>query len=109
MAERKDDSYFAEKMRRDLAFIIRQMKGVSISELKENEILLDSMMFRLIQISENARKLSDDYRQQHSTVPWTAVFGLRNRVVHDYGNVDLNIIYSTLKEDIPVLFEELGS
>ncbi|MBR2802895.1 MAG: DUF86 domain-containing protein [Erysipelotrichaceae bacterium] len=96
-------------MRRDLAFIIRQMKGVSISELKENEILLDSMMFRMIQISENARKLSDDYRQQHSTVPWTAVFGLRNRVVHDYGNVDLNIIYSTLKEDIPVLFEELGS
>ncbi len=61
------------------------------------------MMFRLVQISENARKLSDEYRELHHVIPWTAIYGLRNRIVHDYGHVILNIIFETLKNDIPEL------
>lgn len=34
-----------------------------------------------------------------------AMYGLRNRIVHDYGNVDLNIVFETLKNDIPELLE----
>jgi uncharacterized protein with HEPN domain len=65
------------------------------------------MLFRLIQISESAKKLSDDYKRTHPHIPWTAVYGLRNRIVHDYGSVDLGIVYSTLKNDIPDLLEEV--
>ena len=84
------------------------MSDVDQEELGENEILLDSMMFRLIQISENARKLSDEYKLKHAGIPWTAIYGLRNRIVHDYGHVDLGIIYTTLKTDIPELSELLA-
>jgi uncharacterized protein YutE (UPF0331/DUF86 family) len=35
------------------------------------------------------------------------MYGLRNRIVHDYGNVDLNVVYETLKNDIPELLEML--
>ena len=38
------------------------MKDVDIEELNENEVLLDSMLFRMIQLSENAKKLSDEYK-----------------------------------------------
>lgn len=38
-------------------------------------------------------------------VPWNAIYGLRNRIVHDYGNVDLNVVFETLKHDIPELLE----
>lgn len=41
----------------------------------------------------------------HVVVPWNALYGLRNRIVHDYGNVDLNVVYETLKNDIPELLE----
>ena len=44
------------------------------------------MLFRMIQLSENSRKLSDTYKESHSTIPWNALYGLRNRIVHDYGN-----------------------
>ena len=37
------------------------------------------------------------------------LIGLRNRIVHDYGNVDLNIVFETLKFDIPDLLERLSS
>ncbi len=72
-----------------------------------DEVLQDSMMFRLIQISENAKRLSDQFRDEHPEIPWTAVYGLRNRIVHEYGNVDLSIVFNTLKYDIPHLHKQL--
>lgn len=85
--------------------VLKSMDNTSLKELNENEVLLDSMLFRLIQISENAKRLSDDYKAKHSQIPWNAIYGLRNRIVHDYGNVDLSVIHSTLTKDIPDLLD----
>lgn len=101
----KNDSYFIQKIRTDLEFITAHMHGIDIEELNENEVLLDSMLFRMIQISENAKKLSEGYKATHSYIPWRALSGLRNRIVHDYGNVDLHVVFDTLKNDIPELLE----
>ncbi|MEE1314261.1 MAG: HepT-like ribonuclease domain-containing protein [Faecalimonas sp.] len=40
-------------------------------------------------------------------VPWTDIYGLRNRIVHEYGHIDLQIVYDTLVYDIPELAEKL--
>ena len=103
----KNDNYYIQKIRKDLEFIIDHMKNVDIEELNGNEILLDSMLFRMIQLSENAKKLSDGYKLMHGDVPWNAIYGFRNRIVHDYGNVDLKVVYETLKNDIPDLLDLL--
>ena len=58
------------------------------------------MMLRLVQISENAKNLTDEFREQNDHIPWTDIYGLRNRIVHDYGHVDLEIVYDTLTKDI---------
>lgn len=99
----KNDNYYVQKILKDLNFIVVQMKDVSIDDLNANEVLLDSMLFRMIRISENSKKLSDEYKNQHACIPWNAVYGFRNRIVHDYGNVELDIVYETLKNDIPDL------
>lgn len=97
----KNDSYYIQKIQQDLEFIVKHMKNVDIEELNANEILLDSMLFRMIQISENSR----EYKQKRRMIPWNAMYGMRNRIVHDYGNVDLKVVYETLKNDIPDLLE----
>lgn len=84
----KNNAYYIQKIRKDLEFIVTQMRDVDIEEL-------------------NAKKLSDDYKLSHQYVPWNALSGMRNRIVHDYGNVDLNVVYETLKTDIPELIELL--
>jgi uncharacterized protein with HEPN domain len=104
----KNDDYYIRKIKQDLEFIVLHMKNVDIEELNANELLLDSMLFRMIQLSENAKKLSDGYKKERSHVPWNAIYGLRNRIVHDYGNVDLNIVYETLKNDIPELLVKIS-
>jgi uncharacterized protein with HEPN domain len=103
----KNDEYFVRKMLTDLYFITEQMQGVSMRTLGENQVLMDSMCFRLIQIQENAKKLSEAYKLAHSEIQWRDIAGLRNYIVHDYGNVDLSILFSTLTSDIPNLIKEL--
>ena len=44
----KNDAYYVQKILTDLHFIVKHMDGISVQALEENEVLLDSMMFRLI-------------------------------------------------------------
>ncbi len=108
MDNTKNDHYYLDKIKTDIAFSVAHMKDVDAQELNDNEILLDSMLFRMIQISENAKKLSGEFRESENELPWNELIGLRNRIVHDYGNVDLNIVFDTLKYDIPDLLEWLS-
>ena len=108
MDNTKTDDYYIQRIRKDLEFIVLHMQNIDMEELNVNEILLDSMLFRMIQLSENAKKLSEKYKSEHGGIPWIAMYGLRNRIVHDYGNVDLEVVYDTLKNDIPELLELLS-
>lgn len=60
----KNDAYYIKRLKQDLEFVVTHMKNVDIEELNANEVLLDSMLFRMIQISENAKKLSDEYKRK---------------------------------------------
>ncbi len=108
MDNTKTDDYYIQRIRKDLEFIVLHVHNIDMEELNVNEILLDSMLFRMIQLSENAKKLSEKYKSEHGGIPWNAMYGLRNRIVHDYGNVDLEVVYDTLKNDIPELLELLS-
>lgn len=103
----KDNRYYIKKIVTDLAFILEHTECLTQDELEDNEILVDSVMFRLIQISENSDKLTDDFKTYFASIPWRAMKGMRNRIVHEYGNVDLAVVYDTVKNDIPELLREL--
>ena len=104
----KNDAYYPNKLKKDIDFIVAHMHGVTEDAFTMDEVLQDSMMFRLIQISENARKMTDTFKETHKQIPWNDVYGLRNRIVHDYGMVDLHIVFSTLVKDIPELLKDLS-
>lgn len=103
----KNDDYYITKIKDNLQFICKYMENVSKEQFNDNELLQDSMSFRLIQISEDSKKLSDVFKNEKSNIPWNDIVGLRNRIVHDYGNVDLTIVYDTLKNDIPEVLRML--
>lgn len=89
---------------KDLNFIlINTEKIISQEELKSNEILLNCVLFLIIQISENANKITEEFKNEHHQLPWNKLKGLRNRVVHDYGNVNLGIVFRMIKIDLPLL------
>ena len=81
----KHDRYFLEKIITDLGFISENTKGKTKDEIEANALLVDSIMFRIIQIAENNSRLSDDFKSKYSEIPWLAIKGMRNKIVHDYG------------------------
>lgn len=107
MVRAKDDKYYLEKVLVDIKYLLRVTKDVSKEELEDNETLVDSVMFRFVQISENLKRVSEELRENKPNIPWQQVIGLRNKIVHEYGKIDLTIIYEVLKQDLDNLYKEL--
>jgi uncharacterized protein with HEPN domain len=105
LVKEKNDPYYVEKIAKDIDFVIKHTLGMTKEALEINEVLIDSILFRFIQISENMKRLSDDFRIKHAEISWVSVIGLRNKIVHDYGDVRLDVIYQTIQMDLPKLKE----
>lgn len=84
------------------------------SELSENEFLSNSMardaVIRQIEIiGEAARNISDDYRNSYPKVPWGKMIGIRNKIIHEYFNVNFAIVWDTVQDDLPELRKTITS
>ena len=64
-------------------------------------------MFRIIQIAENNSRLSDEFKSKYTEIPWMAIKGIRNKIVHNYGVVNMAIVYDTVTRGIPEMYEKL--
>jgi len=68
----------------------------------------DAVVRELEIIGEASRSLSDNFKKQHEYIPWDAIIGMRNRIAHEYINIDLDVIWEVIKEDLPVLKNQLS-
>ena len=103
----KDNQYYIDKILADLKFVIEHTQGKTQEEIEGNDLLLDSIMFRVIQVAENSMKLDEEFQKQNSHIPWRAIRGMRNIIVHNYGAMDISIVYDTVKNSIPELYRML--
>lgn len=52
-------------------------------------------------IGEATKRLPESLREQYSHIPWRGMAGMRDRIIHGYDNVDLQIVWDVIKRDIP--------
>lgn len=102
------DSYYVEKIISDLTFIAEHTKDLTQEELENNKSLLDVVLFKLVQISANAERLTPDFIDRYNMLPWRTLKSLRNRIAHYYGSVEMSVIYDTVQNDIPYMLQVLG-
>lgn len=87
--------------------VVQYCDGVTYSEFIADSKLLEACVFNLSQMGELVKKLEDTFITQHSDIPWRAIYGLRNRIVHDYDGVNLTLIWDIISEDLPSLLKQL--
>lgn len=65
--------------------------------------LHDAVLFRFIVLGEAANRVSDECREEHPEIPWVLAIKMRNFLIHVYDQVKWEIVWDTLKRDIPLL------
>jgi uncharacterized protein with HEPN domain len=74
----------------------------------DNDITLRLALTHLVQvIGEAAQRVSNPFRDAHPEVPWREIIGMRHRIVHDYLNVDEEVVWQVVQDDLPPLVETL--
>jgi uncharacterized protein with HEPN domain len=74
----------------------------------DNEITLRLALTHAVQvIGEAAQRVSKPFRDAHPEVPWREIIGMRHRIVHDYLNVDEDIVWQVIQDDLPPLNKTL--
>ncbi len=82
-------------------------RGRSRADLDSDEMLALAIIRLLEVIGEAARNLSQDIRDSHPEIAWKQIAGTRDRLIHGYFDVDLDIIWAILTQDLPPLITEL--
>lgn len=88
--------------------IIKYCDGCDYKKFEENTMLVEACVFNILQIGELSKQaLSDEFKEKYSLIPWKQMNGMRNRIVHGYEGVTLNIVWDTISEDLPELRKQL--
>jgi uncharacterized protein with HEPN domain len=86
--------------------IQRYVQGMSGSAFKDDQLVQDAVIRNIEIIGEAASNIADvapGFAQQHSAVPWVALYAMRNRVSHGYWVVDLDVVWQATQKDLPEL------
>jgi uncharacterized protein with HEPN domain len=78
-------------------------QSVFLSDTK----IVEACVFNLLQIGELTGNMCKEFRDAHFDIPWHKIRGLRNKIVHDYEGVRLEIIWDIVRNDLPILREQL--
>ena len=87
--------------------IFEYTDGYSYIQFSENKMCIGACVFSLSQMGELCKNLSEDFKTEHSELPWHELYGLRNRIVHDYEGVNLKFVWQIIREDLPLLTPQL--
>lgn len=86
---------------------VAMIQGRSRADLDNDEMLCLALTRAVEVIGEAATRVSQASQQRHGQVPWPEIIGLRNRLVHGYHAVDLDILWDIVQQDLPPLMEQL--
>ena len=83
------------------------MHGKTRSDL-DNDRLLNLALTRLLEIiGDAANRVPDSVQVKYPKLPWLQMIGLRNRLIHGYDNVDFDILWAIVTQDLPGLIAQL--
>lgn len=101
----KNDIYYIQQAIVEINYIIEYTKDLSYYELLNDIKTIDATMFRLQQMIEKIKNISQDYKNIHNEIPWGDIIGFRNGIVHDYGKTDYTTVYEIITKDVYQLKE----
>lgn len=83
------------------------VKGVKRGDLDEDRLRLLALTRLIEVIGEASNHVTERTKSEYPRIPWPAIRGMRNRIVHAYFEIDVDLLWDTLHHDLPALIEQL--
>ncbi|MBM2826312.1 MAG: hypothetical protein HW403_376 [Dehalococcoidia bacterium] len=90
-----------------LSRIEEYTKELSFEDFETDWKTIDAVVRNFEIIGEAARNMPEEVLAKHPDVPWSSMVSMRNKVIHEYFGVDTDILWKTIKEDLPPLKEQI--
>jgi uncharacterized protein with HEPN domain len=99
----KDDLVYIEHIQASVDRILRYSEGLDFNSFLKNHLVQDAIVRQLEIIGETTKRISHDFKDRNPQIPWKIMSGMRDKLIHDYIEVDFNMVWSTAIKDIPEL------
>ena len=83
------------------------MQDKTRADLEDSRVLQLALVRLIEVVGEAAGRVSGEKQRELSNIPWRAIIGMRNRLIHGYDFADIDILRKTVDEDLPALIAEL--
>jgi uncharacterized protein with HEPN domain len=87
--------------------ILRFTQGVDQNQFETSEEKQSATLYQIMIVGEAVKRLSPEFRSQHSDIPWKNIAGMRNVLTHQYDEIDLNVMWDVIQLNIPQLLAML--
>lgn len=81
--------------------------GKTKIDFKKNQMLTFAVLRALEIFGEAASRISNEFQKAHPDIPWKAIIGMRNRLIHVYFDIDYDIVCEAINSEIPKIIPEL--
>ena len=85
----------------------KYVDGLEAREFLDDKKTITACAFTVSQIGELTKEITKETIEKYVDIPWNSIKGMRNKIVHDYENVDLSVLWGTIKESLPDLKNKL--
>ncbi|MCL6103845.1 MAG: DUF86 domain-containing protein [Bacteroidetes bacterium] len=99
----KDDIAYIEHILLSISKIDAFTVSMTRSDFEQNEMVQDAVIRNIEIIGEVSKRVSNDLKTTYFDVPWREMAGMRDKLIHDYMGVDVDVVWKTIKVDIPQL------
>jgi uncharacterized protein with HEPN domain len=96
-----------QHMRDAAAEALQFAAGKRRADLDHDRMLILAILKDLEIIGEAAGRVTRETKQRNPTVPWDEIVGMRNRLIHGYFDVDLDVVWETISNDLPQLLADV--
>ena len=83
--------------------IARYTRGLDHDAFVDDDKTVDAVVRSFEVIGEAARRLPSEFKASHAEIPWHQIAGLRNRIVHEYFDVDVDLVWEIVRTELPRL------
>jgi uncharacterized protein with HEPN domain len=106
MTKQPNDSYLRD-ITDSSALIVEYVKNLTFEEFEKDTMRYLAVSRLLEIIGEATKNLSNDFKAKHPNIPWKKMAGLRDVIIHDYQELNREMIFKISSQDIPKLLAEL--